>query len=151
VAQDFYDILQPFDFLVDLLDNNKAALGLRYIAKMEEQLVPEYPAILIAGENTQREYHATQIHLVRFFIDIWVFHAELTKSKSIRSREDIEMATTIRKLIHSNRTMSGHIIDGYVSSEQHVNSTRLIGQRRGTIVSTRLTWQGENRVPYALS
>lgn len=151
MAQDFYDILQPFDFLNDLLDDNKASLGIRYIARHEEQLVPIYPAILLTAETTQREYHATQVHLVRFFIDIWVFHAEMTQGKATRSRTDIEMATALRKLVHSDRIMSGHIIDGYISSEQHVNSTRLIGQRRGTIVSTRLTWQGENRVPYALS
>lgn len=151
MAQDYYDILQPFDYLLDLLDDHKAELGIKYIAQNDEQLLPEYPALLLSAENTLRELHATRQHRVVWFIDLWVFHAELTQRKAVRSRQDIEMATSIRKLIHSKRDMDGHIVHGFVASEEPGISARAVGRRVSTVVTTRLTWSGENRVPYELS
>lgn len=148
MAQDFYDILQPFDYLVKLLDDNKATLGIRYIAQNDEQLLPEYPAILIQADNTLRELHATQVHRVVWLIDLWIFHAELTQGKAGRAREDIEMATAVRKLIHSKRDMDGHIVHGFVGNEDPGVSYRAIGRRVSTVVTTRLVWSGENRVRY---
>ena len=58
MAQDYYDILQPFDYIVRLLDDNKATLGLRYIAQNDEELIPEYPAALVQCDNTERILHA---------------------------------------------------------------------------------------------
>jgi hypothetical protein len=146
VAQDYYDILQPFDYIVNLLDDHKATLGLRYIAQNDEQLIPEYPAVLVQADNTIRELHATRQYYVRWDIDLWVFHAELTLSQAVRSRKDIELATDIRKLLHSKSTMDGHIIFGYVVNELPgvaANVTTNTG-----LVTTRVTWRGENRVRF---
>lgn len=151
MAQDYYDPLQPFDYLVKLLDDNKAALGLRYIAQNDERLRPEYPAVLVSMEQTQRVLHATGIFLLMFFIDVWVFHAELTIGKAKRSREDIELATGIRKLIHDDRTMAGHIVHGFVDGEFPGITARVIGANVNTIVTTRITWQGTNRAPFEVS
>jgi hypothetical protein len=148
VAQDYYDILQPFDHIRGLLDDYKATLGLRYIAENDEALIPEYPAVLIQTDRTQRELHATQQYLVRFHLDLWVFHAELSSGAATRSRKDIELATAIRKLLHDNRTLGGHIVFGYVDGEFPGRSYRMIDATRTGILTTRLTWQGENRVPF---
>lgn len=148
MPQDYYDILQPFDHLYNLLDDNRAILGLRYIARHDEELIPEFPAILIQSDRTIRELHATHIFRVEFHIDIWVFHAQLSDSVAVRSRKDIELATAIRKLVHVNRTMEDHIIFGFIDGEFPGISGRIIGDRMTTIVTTRLTWMGENRVRY---
>lgn len=150
-AQDFRDPLQPFDYMVKLLDDNKAALGIRYIAENEERLRPVYPAMLVSYENTERELHATQTFLVTFHMELYIFHAELTVKKAIRSRQDIEMATAVRKLIHTDRTMNGHIIHGFIDGEFPGISARVVAGRTSTIVTTRMTWQGENRVPFEVS
>jgi hypothetical protein len=148
VAQDFYDILQPFDYIVDLLDSNKAQLGLRYIAQNDENLIPQYPAVLVQTDRVAREFHATQQFLVRFFIDLWVFHAELSSSAAVRSRKDIELAQAIRKLLHTDRSLGGHIVHGFVSGEHPGVVARVIDSNMVGIVTTRLTWEGENRVNY---
>jgi hypothetical protein len=148
MAQDYYDILQPFDYLYKLLDDNRATLGLRYIAQHDEELIPQYPAVLLQTDRTDTEQHATGQFLKRFNLDLWVFHAELTVSRATRSRMDIELATAIRKLIHSKYTQDGHIIFGFVTSENPGFAARVIGANVVTIVTTRLTWMGENRVPY---
>lgn len=151
MAQDFYDPLQPFDHLVKLLDDNKASLGVRYIAQNDERLRPAYPAVLVSSEGTGRVLHATGIYLLTFSIDIWIFHAKLTIGKAKRSREDIEMATALRKLIHTDTTMQGHIIHGFVDGEFPGVTTAVIGKNVDTIVTTRLTWQGTNRAPFEVS
>ena len=148
MAQDYYDILQPFDHIRGLLDDHKADLGLRYIAENDEALIPEYPAMLLQTDRTERELHATQQYLVRFHLDLWVFHADLTQSAATRSRADIELATRIRKLLHANRTLGDHIIFGFVDGEFPGRTYRMIDAARTGILTTRLTWQGENRVPF---
>ncbi len=149
--QDFYDILQVLDYLYEKLDNEKAELGINYIARIDEDLLPVYPAILINVSPVTRELHATQIFRVQFNLDIWVFHAELTVGKAIRSREDVKLATRIRKFLHEDYTLGGHIIFGFVDGEFPGQTTRVAGQKASTVVTTRLTWVGENRVPYGFA
>lgn len=151
MAQDYYDILQPFDAIVQKLDDNKAQLGLRYIAENDENLLPQYPAVLVQTDRTVRTRHATRQFMVEWHLDIWVFHNQLSVSAATRSREDIELATAIRKLLHADMELGGHIIDSFVDGEFPGVSARVIGANVTTIVTTRLTWTGQNRVPYEAS
>lgn len=151
MAQDYYDILQPFDFIIGLLDDNKATLGLRYIAQNDEELLPQYPAVLVQTDSMAREIHATQMFRVEFNLDIWLFHAELSSSTAVRSRKDIELATAVRKLLHSNRTLDGHIVHGFVTGEFPGIGARVVQANVVTTVVTRLTWTGENRVPFEMA
>lgn len=148
MAQDYYDILQPFDYLVDLLDDNKAVLGIKYIAQHNEELPTEYPALLVQTDNELREFRATQLFMVRWFMDIWVFHASLTEGIAERSRTDIELATAVRKLIHTKRDMDGHIVQGWIAGSIPGVANTVVGGQSATIVTTRLMWQGENRVRF---
>ena len=149
--QDYYDILQPFDHIVQLLDDNKATLGLKYVAENDEELIPEYPAVLVQTDTLNREIHATQMYLVQFMLDIWVLHADMTESTAVRSRTDIELATNVRKLLHENSTLDGHIIFGFITGEIPGVAARVIGANVVTAVTTRLTWIGENRVPFNMA
>jgi len=147
--QDFKDQLEVFDFLYKLIDDNKATLGVKYVARLDEELLPEYPAVLLTLEGpTTRQQHATRVFKVEWHCDVWVFHAELTVGKAIRSRQDVELATNVRKLIHTKFTLDDHIIFGFVDGEFPGRALRRVGGKQSTIVSTRLTWSGENRVLY---
>lgn len=149
MAQDYYDPLQVFDHVYNLLENNKANLGIKYVAQLDEKLLPEYPAMLVTmGRQVERTPHATRQFLVEFNLDIWIFHALLTASKATRSREDMQLATTVRKLLHRHMTLDGHIVFGYVNGEYPGEVARVVGQKVNTVVTTRLTWTGENRVRY---
>lgn len=148
MAQDYADPLEVIDHIYGLLDDNKADLGIKYIARIDENLLPEYPALLINLAPVNRELHATQMFRVVWHLDIWVFHAELTVGKAIRSRQDIELATRVRRLLHENRTLDGHIVHGFVNGEYPGESTRVVGSKVSSVVTTRLTWQGENRVRF---
>lgn len=152
MAQDFYDPVQVFDYLSDRVDDNKAQLGFRYVARQDENLLPEYPAVLISMDrNIERRQHATRQFLVYFGIEFFVFHAKLTSSKQVRSRDDVVLATDLRKFLHSDYTLGGHIIFGYVDGEFPMRGRTSIAAKTESVVMTRLTWIGENRVPFEAS
>ncbi|HKU52604.1 MAG TPA: hypothetical protein VJQ25_09065 [Nitrospira sp.] len=151
MPQDFYDQLQPYNYIANKIDDRKAELQLRYVAKHDEDLIPAYPCVLLQLANTEREYHTTGQFMVTFRIDLWIFHNELTVDKATRSEQDIELATNIRKLIHSDRTLGGHIIHGWVDGEFPGITARVMDRDISTIVTTRLTWMGQNRVPFEAS
>jgi len=151
MAQDYYDALQSFEHIYGMLDEHKPSLGLQYIARHDEELIPQYPAVLLQTDSVTRQIHATGQFYVEFNLDLWIFHAQLSASTAIRSLKDIELATSIRKLLHSDRTLGGHIIFGYVNGEFPGVTARVVGGSVATIVTTRLTWTGENRVPFEAS
>lgn len=148
MAQDYYEILQPFDHIYTMLDDARASLGLRYIAQNDESLIPQYPAVLIQTDRLEREHHATRQFAITFHIDLWIFHAELTASSAVRSRKDIELATAVKRLLHSNYTLDGHVIDSYVDGEFPGVMARIIDSNLVTVVTTRLTWRGRNVAPF---
>jgi hypothetical protein len=149
MAQDFYDILQVSQYLYNRINDNKVALGLRYVAYGDEQLLPEYPAAVVTTERPlRREFHGTRQFLVTFECDIFVLHANLAASHRIRTIEDIQLAEAIRKFLHSDFTLGGHIIFGYVDLEIPGIVTRVVGQKSAMIVTTRLSWTGQNRVNF---
>lgn len=151
MAQDFYDILQVFDHVIDTLEENKAQLGLKYIAKLDEALIPEFPAVLVQTDRTDRVLHATGQFYIEHHLDFWVFHAQMDTSAATRSRKDIELATNVRKLLHANRTLDGHVIHSFVNGERPGQSLRFISNERVAIMTTLLTWSAELRAPFEVS
>jgi hypothetical protein len=147
VPQDFKDNLDVLDYVYDKFENKKQELGIEYVARMDEELLPVYPAMLISMERPlQRTLHATGMFHITFNVDLYVYHAKLTQGKAIRSREDIELATNVRKTLHADYTLGDHIIFGYVTGEYPGVTTRVIGQKARSVVTTRMTWEGTNRV-----
>jgi hypothetical protein len=149
--QDFYDPLEPFDYIVQKLKDAQPTLGLEYVAENDEDLLPAYPAVLVQSGRTERLQHATGLFLVTFNIVLWVFHADIGVGAAVRSRKDIQLATDIRKLLHADRTLGGHIIFGFVEDEFPGPTGRVTGNVTTNIVTTRLSWSGNNRVPYEAS
>jgi len=148
-TQDYKDALEVLDYVYEKIESNKADLGINFVARIDEELLPEYPAVLVSMERPlDRELHATQQFMVTFYLDIFIFHAKLSVGKAIRSREDIQLATNVRKLIHADFTLGDHIIFGFVNGEYPGVTSRVIGQKARSVVTTRLTWIGQNRVRF---
>ncbi len=149
--QDYVDILQPFDYIVQMLRDAQPALGLEYVAENDEDLFPSYPAVLVQADHTERAQHTTGMFKLVFHINLWVFHAELSVNTATRSRKDIQLATDIRKLLHADRTLGGHIIFGFIDDESPGISGRVSGDQATGVVTTRLAWSGQNRALYEMS
>lgn len=136
---------EVLDGVYNLLVTNQVALGLGFIGYAEERLLPKYPAVQVSAEPLIRQLHATHQFLVTFNLSLWVYHAKLTDSHKVRTKNDLLTVTAIRNLLHSNFTLGGNIIFGYVDSE---NPGVLASQKNDPVVGTRMTWTGDNRVPF---
>lgn len=150
MPQDFYDIIQILDYLHDRIDDNKTELGLRYVTYGDEQLLPEYPAVVLTAERPiTSQLHATGQFARVFTCDLWVFHAKLQVGRRIRTREDIELARRMEVFLNSDMTCGGHLIQCWVEEMQPVVIGRTTTAQKGNaLIGTRLIWRGENRVPF---
>lgn len=137
----FSDPQEVLDFLHDLLEDHKGSLGLAFVGYGDEELLPGYPAAVLTAGEEQRFQSNTQIFGKRYFVDIWVYHALLSQSHKVRTREDMALATAIKNKIHEDYTLGGGIIFGYVSSSLPGVAVRA----KSAVVGTRLTWEGEGR------
>ena len=136
---------EVIDHFYNLLVANQTALGLGFVGYAEERLVPKYPAVQVSAEPLTRELHGTHQFKVDFNLSFWVYHAKLTESHRVRTKNDLLKVTEIRNLLHSDFTLGGMIIFGFVDSE----NPGVLAQARGDAsVGTRMTWTGTNLVTF---
>ena len=133
---------EVMDYLHDKLEDNKITLGIKYIGYGDEDLIPEYPAVLVTADPVNREIHATHTFRNFFNLSLWVYHADMSVTRKVRNREDLLLCSAIYRLIHDDLTLGGNIIFGYIDSEV---PGVIRNRRRGAAVGTRMTYLGEAR------
>jgi hypothetical protein len=139
---------EVLDHVYNLMVTNKTPLGLGFVGYADEELLPEYPAVVVSAEPLARDIHATHQFLVRFNLSLWVYHAKLTDSHKVRSKSDLLLVTAIRNVVHSDFTLGGNIVFGHVDSENPGILVGPRGRRGDAVVGTRMTWTGQGRVPF---
>lgn len=131
-----------------------STLSFQYVAKYDEQLIPQYPAVLIQPAQFEKELHATHTFLITLRATIYVLHAKLTVSKQRRSLEDCQLATQLVNLLESDLHLGSYydevdqvtrnrVITGYVESEIPA-ALPPRSELGDAVVSTRLSWFGIN-------
>lgn len=138
----FEAVEEVHGYILDLIDNNKTTLGVLYVGDGSERLAPKYPAVLVEAGPTNREYHGTHKFQNRFFILLWVYHADITKTARGRNKADLELVTKIRKLLHADIRFGGNLIDSLIDSEMPGVINRPTGQ---VVVGTRMQWTGRGQ------
>lgn len=129
--------------LSDLVENNAERLGIQYVGKNDERLLPRYPAVVVSGGQKTKEVHATHTFNVELRTIIWVYHAKVTQTHKERSMEDMALATALESLIEDDKTLGGTVVFSYVeSSVPGVMAPR--AGRGDLVVGTKMNW-------YALS
>jgi hypothetical protein len=135
-------MLRPEDvveFFADFI--KKSNLPFEYVAKYNENLLPQYPAIQIMSGGFQKELHATHTFLLTLRADIYVMHAKLTESRATRSLNDLKLATQTVELIEKDLTLGGRCIAGWVETERPgaIPPRTAKGE---AVISTLLMWRG---------
>lgn len=128
------------EFLSDLL-KDASSLGLAYVAKYDEPLLPEYPAALVMAGPMQKEIHATHTWLLTLRAEIYVMHARLTTDRATRNYEDLVLATQIVNFLERDLSFGRKIVAGWVESETPGAMPPRVS-KGAAIVSTRLLWAG---------
>lgn len=119
---------------------NGSNLGIKYIAKYDDELLPEYPAVLIMAGPLQKEIHGTHTFAVSLHCELYLFHAVLTEQRVTRNYNDLIMASKLIDFLEQDLTLGERIIAGWVDSEvPGVNPPR--SNRSDAVISTRITYR----------
>jgi hypothetical protein len=112
-------ITRPED-LIELIAQlvDESTLGFKYIAKYNERLIPEYPAIQIMAGTSTKEIHGTHTWAITLRADIYVMHADLTEDHATRTLTDMQLASSVVDFLETpNLSLGQRIIAGWVESE----------------------------------
>jgi len=141
----FVEPEQALDYIYALVNDNKESLGLKYVGYADERLLPHYPAAVVSFNTpVDRELVTTGTFNLNWQLQIIVYHARISASHKTRTREDMLLATAVRNLLHTDKSMGGGVIFGYVRSER----PGVIADDKGRAnVATVLTWTGDSRAP----
>lgn len=121
------------EFVADLLEDSD--IDFRYVAKYDEQLIPEYPAVQVQPGATDKMLHGTHTFNLALRAYIYVMHSNLDDSKRVRSFEDLALATKVVSLLENDLSFGGRFIAGFVESE---NFGAMPIAKDTAVVSTRL-------------
>ena len=101
----YYSTDEVIQALTTKLDTNKVALGIKAVYYGEQNAVPAFPAVMVAGAPLNRQLHATRQFKLIFTAYIYVLDAKLSIGKSARIKVDLQEANAITELIHQDLTL----------------------------------------------
>lgn len=130
---------EVLDYIHDLLEVEGGELGLRYVAYGEEDKIPRMPAARVVAGLLERSLHATRQFENMFSVDVFVYHGNLNATHAQRSKEDLELCSRIRNVIHAKPTLGGGVIQGWITAEAPLLTTR---GKAPAVVTTQMTWRG---------
>jgi len=131
------------DYVWNILNTNKATLGLGFVGYADETLLPKYPAAVVSfNAPVQRDLGPTRTFSLTFALQIIIYHARLTASHRTRTKEDMQIAATVRNKLHEDYRLGGGVIFGFVESER----PGIVADAKGRAnVATILFWTGTSR------
>lgn len=125
----------------------ESTLPFAYVAKYDENLIPEYPCVQIQPGTLDKELHGTHTYIIALRATFYVMHAKMTVDHRTRSLEDLLLATDLVKLLEQSLTLGGRVIHGWVDTE--VPAAFPPRSSKGDmVVGTRLTWNGLQEVRF---
>src|SRR5574338_549580 len=134
---------EALDAIYDKINNARNELGLGYVGYADERLLPRYPACVVSfNAPVDRTIHALHQFRLNWSIQIIIYHARLSASHKVRSREDMQLAAAVRNKLHSDFTLGGGVIFGFVASER----PGILADDKGNAnIATALVWTAESR------
>lgn len=148
----FGDPLEVLDYVHDYIEGKAEQIGLKFVGYGEERLIPEYPAIMITAGPVTREIHGTHTFQLTFLLEMWVYHARISDSHRIRTRDDLRLVTAVRDIMHANLRLyrdideatpvDPQIVFGHISAEDPAFINR--GKGEG-VVGSRIEWTGTSQ------
>jgi hypothetical protein len=136
----FTAIEEVLEYMKPLLDNAASLSELQHVGFADDEMVFDYPAVVLVGEPTATELHGTHSFKNYFRVGIFVYHALVTETRDARTITDLELCTKIKAVLASDRTLGGGVVFGWVDSI-------LPGtiRRPGNVfaIGSRLSWRGE--------
>lgn len=131
---------EAVEMISGLIEENAGSIGMEFVGKYDEGLLPRYPNCVVSAGQVNKEVHATHTFNVTLRCIIWVYHAQMTLTHAQRSKEDLEFATRLIELIEQDKTFGDRVIFSFVEAETPGIVAARSGKGEG-IVGTRLAWE----------
>lgn len=106
------------EFWLQELDEAKDDLGFKFVGGYDEKVVTDYPAVVLGSGATTKEVSGTHTYLIQHQLDMYIHHAEASKTHRTRSLEMLKLVTTLTNFLENDLTLSDRLIFGYVLSER---------------------------------
>lgn len=124
-----------YDFLRD--DANMLALGLEDVFEDDQDLIPRVPAACVVLGEYRRELTGIPFRTDNnFTVYVMLYHAGV-KDVQLLYRECNERAEAVMDLLHTDKTMGGNVIHGYVTTIEPGYV-----QKKTLMYASRITWTG---------
>jgi len=127
--------------LEQYLNDGANTLGIRKVWYGADDLIPETPAITVAGDNKRREYIETGLMTINVFrATITIYHARLGDPAVTRKQCDSK-AEEVEAYLHSNVRLNGLVYSSLVESLEPG-----MAKRANVILkATRLNWAAKSK------
>ena len=133
------------DMVANRLESKSGPLGLKFIGRYSEKVIPRYPAAVIVPGGKAKTLHATRTFEINSTLYIYVYHANLTLTKRERSKEDLRLVSAVEQELDTdmswtNETGGKSIIQGWVEQEEP-GILQPRASKGDAVICTRLTWR----------
>lgn len=136
----FTAIEEVLGYIETLLSNDSTLSEFKHVGMADDELLLEYPALIIAGEPVITEIHATHQFQNNFRVALFIYHAQMTEDRTVRTKNDLILASKVRDVLHSDPKLGGGVVFGFVDAV--IPGTI---RRPGNVfaIGTRMSWQAK--------
>src|SRR5687767_7340130 len=124
------NVLQPTGTLAEL----------KHIGYADDEMFFDYPALVISAEPVRTEIHGTHQFKNYFGVSLFIYHAQMNENRTVRTANDLALATKVKERIATNRTLGGGVIFGWIDS---VIPGTIRRPNNAFAIGTRMSWRGE--------
>jgi len=139
------DTWELVDMIADRLDVKSGPLGVKFVGRYDEKIIPEYPAVVVIPGSRAKELHGLHTFQIALQASLYVYHANLNQSKRERSKSDLQLVARLEQELETDfrwvdENGAARVVHGFVSSEEpgllqpHANKSTVV-------ICTRLTWR----------
>jgi len=137
------------DMVVERLESKSGPLGLKFVGKYNEKIIPNYPAVVVLPGPRVKTYHGLHTFNVLVQLDLYIYHANLSLTKRERSKADMQLVSNVEAELDSDflwRSESGapQLINAFVSNEEPGVMQPRAG-KSSLVICTKLTWRATSQ------
>lgn len=132
------------DMLAERLEQQSGPLGIKYVGKYDEKLIPQYPAVVVLPGPRVKDLHGLHTYQVVIQASLYIYHANLTLTKRERSKADLQLVDRVESELEKDLRWfddgAPRVVHGYIVEEEPgVMQPR--ANKTDVVIATRLTWR----------
>lgn len=125
------------DYLLTLIETNMVSLGVKAVFYGDQERLPVTPTVCIEPDQSENELKAARRFVgTTIRVYILIYHSKISSVETNRRGSDL-MAEAIADLIHTEPTLAGLVIHGFVKNI----SSGYVNRERTVVRTSRITYE----------